>query len=158
MNKIESLANRRFFSSRTGSESGQALVELSASLALLVMILLGAIEFGQIAYTSIEVANAAKAGAQYASQSGYTAIDTSGIQSAAQDSAPNLSGMQVSSSVSCVCSDGGASTCKNTDCPNSHIEETVTVKTQYNLTPYLPMRAFGNNFTLENQASERCGQ
>jgi Flp pilus assembly protein TadG len=141
-----------------GSESGQALVELSVAISLLVLILLGAVEFGQIAYTSIEVANAAKAGVQYGAQNGYTATDTTGIQNAAQGSAPSLSGMTVSSSVACVCSDGSASTCQNTDCPNSHIEETVTVTTQYALTPYFLLPNFSNSMTLQGQAVQRCGQ
>ena len=141
-----------------GSESGQALVELSVAISLLVLILLGAVEFGQIAYSSIEVANAAKAGVQYASQNGYTATDTTGIQNAAQASAPSLSGLVASSSVACVCSDGSSSTCLNTDCPNSHIEETVTVTTKYAFSPIVHIPQFGSTMTLHGQAIQRCGQ
>ncbi len=158
MNAIESRVEHEATRQRTGSESGQALVELSIAISLLVLILLGAVEFGQIAYSSIEVANAAKAGVQYGAQSGYTAADSTGIQNAAQGSAPNLSGMVVNSSVACVCSDGSASTCLNTDCPNSHIEETVTVTTQYALSPIVRIPQFGSSMTLRGSASQRCGQ
>jgi Flp pilus assembly protein TadG len=143
---------------RSEAESGQALVELSVAISLLVLILLGAVEFGQIAYSSIEVANAAKAGVQYASQNGYTATDTTGILNAAQASAPSLTGLSASSSVACVCSDGSASTCLNTDCPNSHIEETVTVSTSYALSPIIRIPQFGSTMTLHGQAVQRCGQ
>ncbi|MFP5204231.1 MAG: TadE/TadG family type IV pilus assembly protein [Acidobacteriota bacterium] len=158
MNAIPARTLRTAARPGAGAESGQALVELSVALSLLVLILLGAVEFGQIAYSSIEVANAAKAGVQYGAQNGYTAADSIGIQNAAQGSAPNLSGMTVTSSVACVCSDGSASTCQNTDCPNSHIEETVTVATQYALSPIIHIPQFAGSIALHGQAIQRCGQ
>lgn len=139
-------------------DCGQALIELSIGLSLLVLIVLGAVEFGQVAYTSIEVANAAKAGVQYGTQDNTTALDGTGIQNAASAAAPNLSGLTATSSNSCVCSDGTSSTCLNTDCPNSHMEDTVTVNTSYTLTPIISMPAFPSSFTLKGQASQKCGQ
>lgn len=143
---------------RACGESGQALVELCIGLALFVLILLGAVEFGQVAYTSIEVANAAKAGVQYGAQNNSTALDTIGIQNAAAAAEPNLSGLTATTSSTCVCSDGSASTCLNTDCPTSHLEETVTVSTSYTLTPIIRMPAFASSFTLKGKASQKCGQ
>jgi len=140
------------------SESGQALIELAVTLSLLTIILLGVIEFGQVAYTSIEVSNAAKAGVQYGAQNGTTAADTTGITNAAQAAAPNLSGLTANSSYACVCSDGSASTCANTDCSSSHIEETVTVTTQYQLTPIISMPAYGSTITLNGSAIQKCSQ
>jgi len=139
-------------------ESGQALVELSVGLSLLVLILLGAIEFGQVAYTSIEVANAAKAGVQYGAQNYSTALDSTGIQNAVSAAAPDLSGISANIGYSCVCSDGSSSTCLNTDCSGSHLEETVTVSTQYTVQPMIRMPAFASSFTLKGQASQKCGQ
>ncbi|MFP5277271.1 MAG: TadE/TadG family type IV pilus assembly protein [Acidobacteriota bacterium] len=143
---------------RHTGDSGQALAELCVGLGLLVLIVLGAIEFGQVAYTSIEVANAAKAGVQYGSQDNNTAVDATGIQNAAAAAAPNLTGLSTSVLNSCICSDGTASTCLNTDCPNSHLEDTVTVSTSYTFTPIVDMPAFPSSFTLKGQASQKCGQ
>ena len=143
---------------KDGGERGQALVELSVALGLLVLILLGAIEFGQVAYTSIEVANAAKAGVQYGAQNYGTALDSTGIQNAVAAAAPDLSGVSTNIGYACVCSDGSASTCLNTDCSGSHLEETVTVSTQYTVQPIIRMPAFASSFTLKGQASQKCGQ
>lgn len=139
-------------------ESGQALVELSIAASLLVLICLGAVEFGQVAYTSTEVASAAKAGAQYGAQNGATASDSNGITNTATAAAPNLSGMTVSATYACVCSDGSASTCLLTDCPNSHIEESVIVNTKYALTPMIRLPGIASTFTVTGSAIQECGQ
>jgi Flp pilus assembly protein TadG len=151
----------------SGAECGQALVEFAMCLSLLAFIVLGVMEFGQISFTSIELENAAKAGVQYGAESGFTAEDTTGIQNAAQAAAPNLSGMSVTSSYSCVCSDGTASTCALTDCSNTHIEESVTVNTSYSLAPFIHVPAFTQvihtsalptSITLTGRAVQKCGQ
>jgi Flp pilus assembly protein TadG len=152
------LRNSEWLKAGAVAESGQALVELAAALSLLVLVLLAVVEFGQVAYTSIQVSNAAKAGVQYGAQSGTTASDTPGIQTAAQSAAPSLTGMTVTPTYACICSDGTASTCQNTDCPNSHIEETVTVTTQYSLSPIIRLPGFSKPFTLNGQAIQKCGQ
>jgi Flp pilus assembly protein TadG len=141
-----------------GSESGQALIELAVVGSLLVLIALGMIEFSPVIRSSIEVSNAAKAGAQYAAQNGATASDSTGIQNAAAAAAPDLSGLTATSSYACVCSDGSSSTCQNTDCANSHIEESVTVNTQVNVTPMLELPGFSQSYTLNGKATEKCMQ
>lgn len=143
---------------RGSQETGQSLVELAITIPLLLLIVLGVVEFGQVAYTSIELSKAAMAGAQYGAQNGFTAADSTGIQGAASASAPNLAGLTVTSTFSCVCSDGTASTCQLTDCPNSHIEETVSVKTQYSMQPIIKLPSFASTFTLSGSASQRCGE
>lgn len=141
-----------------GSTSGQALVELSVGLSLLVLIVLGAVEFGQVIYTGIQVSDAAKAGVQYGAQNQGTAADSNGIELAAQADAPTLTGLQVTPSKSCACSDGSASTCLNTDCSTSHLEETLIVNTQYTVTPIIRLPGFGSSFTLKGQAIQKCGR
>lgn len=143
---------------RVSSDSGQALVELAVGFSLMLLILLGAVEFGQMAYTSIEVSNAAKAGVQYGAQNSNTANDTTGIQNAAKGSASDLTGMTVTSSNYCTCTDG--STCDtslNTNCPGAYEEETVTVNTQYTLTTWFKIPQLGNTITLRGKAIQECG-
>lgn len=139
-------------------ESGEALVELAVATSLLVLICLGSVEFGQVAYTSTEVAGSAKAGAQYGAQNGATASDSNGITSAATAAAPNLSGMAVTATYACACSDGSASTCLLTDCPNSHIEESVIVKTSYVLTPIVKIPGLASTLTVTGSSIRECGQ
>jgi Flp pilus assembly protein TadG len=64
-------------------QTGGALVETALTVPLFILLLLGAVEIGQVAYASIEVADAAKAAVAYGAQSGGTAGDTTGITYAA---------------------------------------------------------------------------
>lgn len=118
---------------------GQASVELALSLPLLLMMFLVVVETGRAFYIAISVANAARAGVQYGSQSLTTAADSAGMQTAAANNAPNISGMTATATHFCVCSDGTASTCAATDCAASH----RLVYTQVNTSaPYSPMINF----------------
>jgi Flp pilus assembly protein TadG len=140
------------------NDSGQALVESALVLPLLSIVLIGATEFALVAYAAIEVSNAAKAGVQYGAQNGAAASDTSGIATAASNDAANVTGLTTTSSYSCVCSDGSASTCQPTDCANSHIEEILTVNTQATYSPPIHLPGFSGPYTLKGQAIQKCGQ
>lgn len=89
-----------------GSESGNALVELALILAFFAApLLLGTAEVGLLVYDSLEVANAAAAGARYAMQSTTYAADLSGITTAAQEEATDFgAALTVTPSVFYVCS------------------------------------------------------
>ena len=139
-------------------EAGQALVETALVFPLLITILVGAAELARVAYGAIEVANAARAGAQYGTQSGYTASDTTGIATAASSDAANLTTLTTTSSYSCICSDGTASTCVNTDCASSHIVQTLTVNTQATIDPLFHIPGLPRTYTLKGKAIQRCVQ
>lgn len=82
------------------------MVELAIALPILLLLTLGVIELGRAAYFSIEVSEAARAGAQYGSQSLADAANTDNITQAAQNSVPDISSgaMTVPSiNQSCVC-------------------------------------------------------
>jgi Flp pilus assembly protein TadG len=137
---------------------GQALVEVALTAPLLILLLLGAAELGQVAFAAIEVANAASAGVQYGAQTTITASDTTGIQTAASDDASNLTGLTATSSFTCICSNGSASTCLPTDCSTSNIEEILTVKTQASVTPLIHLPGLPRPFTLRGQAVQKVIQ
>jgi Flp pilus assembly protein TadG len=63
-------------------DEGQSLVELGVLIPLLLIIVLGAIDFGRAYYAYISVTNAARAGAQYASASNANAANNPGITAA----------------------------------------------------------------------------
>ncbi len=130
----------RMCKSRRGAHKrGQASVELALSLPLLLMMLLLVVETGRAFYIAISVANAARAGVQYGSQSLTTAADNTGMQTAATNDAPNLTGMTATATHFCICSDGTASTCLVTDCAGSH----RLLYTQVNTSaPYAPLINF----------------
>jgi Flp pilus assembly protein TadG len=69
---------------------------------LLGLLLVGTADFGRAFYFYQEVVAAARAGAQYGSQSVATATDTSGISAAALANGINVPGLSASSSA-CTC-------------------------------------------------------
>src|SRR6266851_9594274 len=99
---------------------GQAAVELALCMPLLLALFIAVAETGRAFYIAISVANAARAGVQYGSQNLSTAADNAGMQAAATNDAPNLTGMIATASHFCKCSNGTASTCLATDCAGSH--------------------------------------
>ena len=119
--------------------------------------MVGTVEMTRVVNASIEVANAAKAGAQYGCKNGYTAQDTTGIATAAANEVPNLTVSTISSSA-CSCSDGTASTCLNSDCPNSHIEQTVTVNTSATLSATIQLPGLPKTFTVKGESIQRVEQ
>ena len=96
------------------SQSGQSLVEVALLTPLLLALLIGGIELGRYAYIAILVGNAARAGAGYGAQSLVQSVDTTGIQTAAdndfQNNGQNVSNLTVTSSTSCGCDNGGTTT------------------------------------------------
>lgn len=142
------------------SQDGQALVETSFATSILLLILLGGAELARVAYCTIEVANAAKAAAQYAAQNSGTAANLTAIQAAASSDASDLSGLSTSVSTSGICSDGSACTgsggaCLATDCSSSHIETILTVQTSAAYKPLLQVRGLPVTFTLHGQAVQK---
>jgi Flp pilus assembly protein TadG len=150
-------------------EEGQALVETALSMALLLLMMLGAVEFGRLAFFAIEVGNAARAAAQYASQSPSTAADLAGIQSAAQNeyitpSALTLVSPTATSGYACTCAGTGTSvSCTNNSlsspaCPGSYMEVTVTIQTQVSFTPGIHIPGFSGPFVLKGAAKQKVLQ
>jgi Flp pilus assembly protein TadG len=107
-------------------------VELGGALLVLVPLLLAATDFGRLYYTNITVEDAARAGAQYGAQSVTSAADATGMQTAATNDAPDISGMTASAK-QCTCAAGSnvtacpASYCTNN--PNATFVEVDTLAT-----------------------------
>ena len=73
---------RRRSSSR---ERGAALVELAAALLVLMIVLVGTIDFGRVMYTALAVTQAARAGAEFGAQSTANSNNPTGMINAAQN-------------------------------------------------------------------------
>ncbi len=76
---------------RMTPDNGQAFVELALVLPVFTLMLVGIAEVGRLAYASIEVNNAARAGVAYAAQTNTTAADATNITLAAKQDAAILS-------------------------------------------------------------------
>lgn len=72
---LRHLVNRR--------ERGQSLVEFALIAPLLIILMLGTIDFGRVYFAYVSVTNAARNGAHYASSSSDAAQDVDGIRNAA---------------------------------------------------------------------------
>lgn len=139
------------------AERGQALVELAISVPLLTLLMYGCVEMGKIVYASIAVSDAAMAGVQYGTRNSTAAADAEGIENAAAADAPELT-ITTTPTISCICSDGSASTCQPTDCPGASIETILTVKTQATVDPLVHLPGLPNTLTVQGQAIQKVLQ
>jgi Flp pilus assembly protein TadG len=143
-------------------ERGSSLVEFGLMLPFLGMLLLGVIDFGRAYYLSIEVNNAAYAGALYGCQN---TSDTTGMQNAATSDAPDVSGMTATAYCGVECSDGQSSssgaTCPATPSCTSpafpiqyaQVNTTATYTPIFHAWPGIP-----SSISLKGSAWVRAGQ
>lgn len=70
-----------------GEKRGQALVELALILPILIVILMGTMEFGRIFHSYLVITNASREGAR----AGVVGLDDTGIRTKVKDVATSLS-------------------------------------------------------------------
>jgi hypothetical protein len=148
-----------------GSE-GAAAIELALILPVLVFMLVAVIELGRLAYFSIEVSNAAHAGAQYGAQSIITAANTAGMQLAAQQDGYDVPGLQVTVNLPfCECSTTPSGStgppglsCVLTSCSGSELIEYVWVQTRATVNPLLKYPGIPASYTLNGSAIMRVAE
>jgi Flp pilus assembly protein TadG len=113
------------------SDSGNALVELALVTPLLTLLVIGVVGVGRVFQTAMVLSNAARVGAQYGAQDRAKSLDTAGIRTAAQQEAPSIPGLPVSSSRVCECPGGVVVACTTATCvgygvPMLFLEVTTT--------------------------------
>lgn len=138
-------------------DGGGALIETALVIPILFFMLLGAMEFGMVEYASIEVENAARAGAQYGAQGSGYSIDTVGIQNAAAADDPNVT---ASSSFTTICSDDTSPTGVPLTCANGGpVEVILTVTTRASFAPLIKIPEITPaSFTLTGSAVEKVSE
>ena len=91
MNRTVGIAGRRracaLYAGNAEGESGQAIVELTLLLPLLVLIFLAAADLARMFYHATALTQAARSGAQYGAQNMATSADVAGMTQAAMSSA-----------------------------------------------------------------------
>jgi Flp pilus assembly protein TadG len=150
MDELKTAKHSNMRAVRHGWQRGQSAVEIAIAAPVLAILLVFCADFGRIFYTNVEVDNAARAGAQYGSQSTTAAANSTNIATAAINGAPNLSltSAAVSSSV-CTCqtpTPSGQTACSSsssycTDSPDANYV-TVTVTKAFSMT--FSFSAFSN--------------
>ncbi len=145
----------------TGTERGSSLVELAFLLPLLSFLLLGVIDFGRAYYLSIEVTNAAYAGAEYGTQ--YPS-DTTGMTTAANNDAHDISaGVSPVATYGCECSDlsgtASASCATQPTCTGgATVVSYVKVTTSYTYNTMFHWPGIPSSFALTGSAKMRATQ
>ena len=152
------------------ADSGQVLVELALLFPLLLLLLLGAVEFAQLEYMAIELTNAAKAAAQYGSQNEVYAADTAGIQLVAQKEAAYTysvctnftTTVSPAASTNCACVVNGsvpaATSGQCTAACGGYIVEVLNVTTSASCNPFIHMPGSTGSFTLQGHAVQEVLQ
>ncbi len=146
------------------TDAGQALVEAALMLPVLLLLILGALETGSIAYNAIEVANAAEAGALYGAQSRANAANTTGITQAATNDASNVLSVTATATTSCACQSAAGTlttlACTGTtSCVSpSQVVEWVNVVTAARITPMFQLPGLPATLTLNGNATMRVSQ
>jgi Flp pilus assembly protein TadG len=151
-------------SSLSACESGNALVELAFSLPLFLILIAGGSEIANLAWGSVQINNAARAGAAYGSISRANAANTTYIGLAAQNEAPKFitsPSTQVTSTqlCSCVGTDGTSTSIacdtnalSNCASPNV-IQVAVKVNTQAPVTPLVHYPGLPASYNVHGQAT-----
>lgn len=147
-----------------GPQAGSSLLEVVLLSPVLILLLFGMIDLGRWAFLAIEVSSAARAGAQYGGQNRGTALDTAGIQTAAQNDVPDIPGLAVTSSAtSCWCSNnpGSVVSCSLTGsgCPTGSILiPLLQVNTSTTYSPWILYGVFTSSVTIQGKAIVPQGQ
>jgi Flp pilus assembly protein TadG len=140
------------------SATGQSLAEIGLLLPVILLTMVGLIEIGRVAYASIEVCTAARAGVAYGVQNEGTAGNTSAMQTAATNDV-NLSGMTASATYACKCSNGSTTSCTSNTCTaGTHLEEYVSVTTSYTMSSLFKYPGIPQTYTLSGFATMRVKQ
>lgn len=134
-----------------------AILELSLLVPIFAALLVGATQFALLCYSAIELSEAARAGVAYGSQTAGTASDISGMQTAATNAAPNISGMSATASQFWVCSNAmtthysAAPTCTT----GNHVIHYVQVNTSMAATTPFQLAGHPSSYTLTGAAIMR---
>jgi Flp pilus assembly protein TadG len=99
------------------SQSGSALIEFALLFTIIMLLLLGVIDFALVIHQSMVVSEAAYAGAQYGAYSG-NATNTAMMQTVATNSATGIAGFAATATNWCACSAGGTSVSCSSTCPS----------------------------------------
>ena len=133
-------------------QRGQSAVELAIVIPVLTVLLLAAADMGRAFYFGVAVNSAARAGAQYGSQSVITAADSAGMKAAAQTDAANVSGLSVTASQCTCASSSTVNACPSSYCTNSPSATYVEVDTHAPFHTVVTYPGIPSSITLNGKA------
>jgi Flp pilus assembly protein TadG len=146
---------------RLESPRGAALVELAASILVLMMVVVFTADFARVYHHVIDLENAARAGAQYGIAN---TADQAGMISAAQAASPGTA-LTATAATNCICASNDGTTtfyvpanCLD-ECPDASPEEhlvvKVTVNASYTFQTFARIAGMRNSLTITRSATLR---
>lgn len=144
------------------SQSGSSIIEAAVIAPVLILLMLGAADFGHGYYLAEEVAAAAHSGAEYAIQNpGHLSKDSTGIETAAKVDAANVTNLTVAAPTwGCECSDGSSYSASCASVPSSCAANwvyKVTVTASANYAPLFPWPGVPTSIPISSSATMRSG-
>jgi Flp pilus assembly protein TadG len=135
-------------------EEGSSVLELALLMPMLMLLFVGAVDFGQAYFVGIEVSSAAAAGTSYGVMN---PTDTAGMSSAANLDAADVPSMNATSTWGCECSDGTGISVSCTSSPScvTNVVDYVDVSTTVTYKPMLIWPAFPSSFTIAGHSRMR---
>jgi len=154
---------------RSKANDGAAMLELALVMPVLLALVFGAADLGRAYFWGLEVTNAAHAGAEYGAINFSTPanITTAYVTAAATQSAPNVTGLTVSTPAwGCECSDGSSytasctttPTCTATGTRGSNVVYRIKVTTSATYTTLIPWPGIPSSINFSSTATMRGNQ
>jgi len=137
------------------SRAGQATTEIALLSPIMILMLLGTMDFGRLFYDAIGIAGAVRSGLQYATLTTANATDTTGIVNAATQDVSNTTGVTVTTTSYCQCSDGTSINCALTCAGGITAERYVRVKATKTFQTLVAYPGIPNSVNLSQQAVMR---
>jgi len=167
--------------SRFHDTQGSAIIELALTTPLFILIIMGTFELGRVAYSAIEVVNAARAGASFGSVNYGNAFSPDGqadTVQAAKNDAPDIANLSVTTPLTyCVCETldttsnvatfSSVTSCQNTTIKSCTGESSTTahyvldyvkVDSQAVVDPLIHVPGLPSTFTLQGSSRLRVLQ
>jgi Flp pilus assembly protein TadG len=138
------------------NEDGSSIIETAMLMPLLLLLLVGAIDFGRAYFVAIEVSSSAEAGALYGTQN---SSDTAGMVTAATLDAPEVSNLTTVATYGCECSDGSSvsPSCGSLPVCTYNVVSYVEVDTSATYIPILLYPGIPSSISLTGKARMRAG-
>ena len=156
--------SRRWFGKRMRGDAGQSLVELALIVPVFAVLILGAVELGQLVYAAIEVSEAARAGVAFGAQSAAASAQTAAIEQAAINDAADVTGLTATATTFCSCSNATSAPVIQVPCgtaiatcgaANASVVNYVQVNTTATITPLIHLPGIPVGYPLFGQAIMR---
>jgi Flp pilus assembly protein TadG len=138
-------------------DGASSLIECALFLPMVLVLLLGSVDFGRAFYVNLEIEAAAEAGALYGVQN---PSDTSGMQAAAVLDAPDINLLSTTATYGTECSDGTMITAANSAVPSCSVNAVTYVEVTTSMTykPYFTYPGMGATWSLASKVHLRTTQ